>query len=141
MNLKHWLSSLRRPPSSHCTASWIARIKSYFWAGWTKSWEFTTTRICKASTKITFAIFGQSGQGVQLELSQPLRYSFFASFDKRGRERRTPQGDKFVDAVRKAILGGNAGAARKADKSNESQAFGFAAGGTKGSGDGGAGFL
>jgi phage replication-related protein YjqB (UPF0714/DUF867 family) len=103
--------------------------------------EFTTTRICKASTKITFAIFVQSGQGVQLELSQPLRYSFFASFDKRGRERRTPQGDKFVDAVRKAILGGNAGAARKADKSNESQAFGFAAGGTKGSGDGGAGFL
>lgn len=84
---------------------------------------------------------GQSGQGVQLELSQPLRHSFFASFDKRGRERRMPQGDKFVDSVRKAILGGNASAARKADKSNESQAFGLAPGRTAGSGDGGAGFL
>jgi phage replication-related protein YjqB (UPF0714/DUF867 family) len=63
---------------------------------------------------------GRSGQGVQLELSQPLRDSFFPSFDRRGREKRTQQGDRFVDAMRKAILGGNAGEASKADKTNES---------------------
>ena len=63
---------------------------------------------------------GRSGQGVTTELSQPLRDSFFPSFDRRGREKRTQQGDKFVDAMRKAILGGKAGAASKADKINES---------------------
>jgi hypothetical protein len=57
------------------------------------------------------------GQGVQLELSQPLRDSFFASLDRRGpRGKRTQRGDRFVDAMRNAILGGNAGAASKADK-------------------------
>jgi phage replication-related protein YjqB (UPF0714/DUF867 family) len=63
---------------------------------------------------------GRSGQGVQLELSRPLRDSFFPSFGRRGREKRTQQGDRFVDAMRKAILGGNAGAACNADKINES---------------------
>lgn len=53
---------------------------------------------------------GQSGQGVQLELSQPLRRSCFPSFDRNGRQRRTEQGDRFVEAMRRALLGGNAGA-------------------------------
>lgn len=48
---------------------------------------------------------GRNGQGVQLELSQPLRRSFFRSFDRRGRQLRTEQGVKFVDAMRRAILG------------------------------------
>jgi phage replication-related protein YjqB (UPF0714/DUF867 family) len=63
---------------------------------------------------------GRSGQGVQLELSQPLRDSFFPSFDRRGREKRTQQGDRFIDAVRTAILGGNSGAASMAGKINDS---------------------
>ena len=63
---------------------------------------------------------GRGGQGVQLELSQPLRDSFFPSFDRRGREKRTQQGYRFVDAVRTAILGGNSGAASMAGKINDS---------------------
>jgi phage replication-related protein YjqB (UPF0714/DUF867 family) len=48
---------------------------------------------------------GRSGQGVQLEMSQPLRMSFFESFDRSGRERPTKAFSKFVDAIRGAILG------------------------------------
>lgn len=48
---------------------------------------------------------GRNGQGVQLELRQPLRRSFFRSFDRRGRQLRTEQGVKFVEATRRAILG------------------------------------
>jgi phage replication-related protein YjqB (UPF0714/DUF867 family) len=62
---------------------------------------------------------GRSGHGVQLELSRPLRDSFFPSFDRRGRQKRTQQGDRFVDAMRRAILGGNSGAASKAGKIND----------------------
>jgi phage replication-related protein YjqB (UPF0714/DUF867 family) len=47
---------------------------------------------------------GRDGQGVQLELSQPLRKSFFQSFDRRGRQLKTEQGERFVDAMRRAIL-------------------------------------
>lgn len=50
---------------------------------------------------------GQSGRGVQLELSQPLRKSFFQSFDRNGCQHRTKQGDRFVDAVRKALREGD----------------------------------
>jgi len=46
---------------------------------------------------------GRNGQGVQLELTQPLRRSFFQSFDRNGRQQRTEQGDRFVDAMRKAL--------------------------------------
>jgi phage replication-related protein YjqB (UPF0714/DUF867 family) len=53
---------------------------------------------------------GQSGRGVQLELSQPLRRSFFQSLDKNGRQHRTVQGDRFVDAMRKAIREGTTAA-------------------------------
>ena len=53
---------------------------------------------------------GQSGRGVQLELSQPLRRSFFKSFDRNGRQHRTEQGDRFVDAMRKALREGDAAA-------------------------------
>jgi phage replication-related protein YjqB (UPF0714/DUF867 family) len=53
---------------------------------------------------------GQSGRGVQLELSQPLRRSFFQSFDRKGRQHRTEQGDRFVDAMRKALREGDAAA-------------------------------
>lgn len=42
--------------------------------------------------KKKFCNRGRGGQGVQLELSQPLRDSFFQSFDRRGREKRTQQG-------------------------------------------------
>ncbi len=51
---------------------------------------------------------GQSSRGVQLELSQPLRRSFFQSFDRNGRQHRTEQGDRFVDALRKALREGDA---------------------------------
>jgi phage replication-related protein YjqB (UPF0714/DUF867 family) len=47
---------------------------------------------------------GQSGKGVQLELSQPLRRSCFPSFDRKGREQRTAMGDRFVEAMRRALL-------------------------------------
>jgi phage replication-related protein YjqB (UPF0714/DUF867 family) len=50
---------------------------------------------------------GQSGRGVQLELSQPLRRSFFQSFDRNGRQHRTEQADRFVDAMRKALREGD----------------------------------
>ncbi|MGA2237313.1 MAG: poly-gamma-glutamate hydrolase family protein [Terriglobales bacterium] len=53
---------------------------------------------------------GQSGEGVQLELSQPLRRSCFPSFDRNGRQQRTEQGDRFVEVMRKALLGDDAGA-------------------------------
>ncbi len=53
---------------------------------------------------------GQSGQGVQLELSQPLRRSCFPSFDRKGRLQRTEQGDRFVEAMRRALFGDDAGA-------------------------------
>jgi phage replication-related protein YjqB (UPF0714/DUF867 family) len=53
---------------------------------------------------------GQSGRSVQLELSQPLRRSFFRSFDRKGRQHRTEQGDRFVDAMRKALREGAAAA-------------------------------
>lgn len=48
---------------------------------------------------------GRNGQGVQLELSQPLRKSFFESFDRSGRQRPTKVVTRFVDAIRGAILG------------------------------------
>lgn len=48
---------------------------------------------------------GRSGQGVQLEVSQPLRRSFFESFDRTGRQRPTKAFTRFVDAIRGAILG------------------------------------
>jgi phage replication-related protein YjqB (UPF0714/DUF867 family) len=63
---------------------------------------------------------GRSGQGVQLELSRPLRDSFFPSLNRHGRQKRTQRGDRFVDAMRMAILGGNSGAASMAGKINDS---------------------
>lgn len=48
---------------------------------------------------------GRNGRGVQLELSRPLRRSFFRSFDRRGRQVMTEQGVRFVDAMRRAIPG------------------------------------
>jgi phage replication-related protein YjqB (UPF0714/DUF867 family) len=48
---------------------------------------------------------GRSGQGVQLELSQLLRKSFFESFDRTGRQCPTKAFTRFVDAIRGAILG------------------------------------
>jgi phage replication-related protein YjqB (UPF0714/DUF867 family) len=48
---------------------------------------------------------GRSGQGVQLEMSRPLRKSFFESFDRSGRERPTKAFSRFVDTIRGAILG------------------------------------
>ncbi len=46
---------------------------------------------------------GQSGKGVQLELSQPFRRSCFRSFDRNGRQQRTEQGDRFVEAMRRVL--------------------------------------
>jgi phage replication-related protein YjqB (UPF0714/DUF867 family) len=63
---------------------------------------------------------GRSGQGVQLELSRPLRDSFFPSVNRHGRQKRPQRGDRFVDAMRMAILGGNSGAASMAGKINDS---------------------
>jgi phage replication-related protein YjqB (UPF0714/DUF867 family) len=48
---------------------------------------------------------GRSGRGVQLELSRPLRRSFFRSFNKSGRQHMTDQGERLVDAMRRAIRG------------------------------------
>lgn len=48
---------------------------------------------------------GQTGRGVQLELSQPLRRACFTAFDRNGRKQRTEQGNKFVEAMRRALLG------------------------------------
>ncbi len=48
---------------------------------------------------------GQSGRGVQLELSQPLRRACFTAFDRNGRKRRIDLGNKFVEAMRAALLG------------------------------------
>jgi phage replication-related protein YjqB (UPF0714/DUF867 family) len=48
---------------------------------------------------------GRSGQGVRLEVSQPLRRSFFESFDRTGRQRPKKAFTRFVDAIRGAILG------------------------------------
>jgi phage replication-related protein YjqB (UPF0714/DUF867 family) len=53
---------------------------------------------------------GQSGKGVQLELSQPLRRSCFSSFDRNGRQRRTARGDRFIEAMRRALRGEDGGA-------------------------------
>ncbi len=47
---------------------------------------------------------GQSGVGVQLELSKGLRRSFFKSLSQEGRRTKTRYFRKFVDAVRAAIL-------------------------------------
>jgi phage replication-related protein YjqB (UPF0714/DUF867 family) len=46
---------------------------------------------------------GQSGRGVQLELSRALRKRFFASLDPDGRQKPTRELDRFVQAVRRAI--------------------------------------
>ena len=53
---------------------------------------------------------GQSGKGVQLELSQPLRRSCFRSFDRNGRQQRKEQGDRFVEAMRRVLLIDHGGA-------------------------------
>lgn len=47
---------------------------------------------------------GATRQGVQLELSNALRRSFFKSFSKAGRRTRTRQFDNFVCAVRGVLL-------------------------------------
>ncbi len=46
----------------------------------------------------------QSKRGVQLELSNGLRSSFFQSLTRRGRKTRTERFEQFVAAVRQAIL-------------------------------------
>lgn len=46
---------------------------------------------------------GTSGCGVQLELSNGLRRTFFSSMTRTGRQTRTKQFDKFIVAARKAI--------------------------------------
>jgi len=47
----------------------------------------------------------ESKKGVQLELSRPLRKTFFRSLDRPGREHPTDAFDKFVTAMRNALLG------------------------------------
>lgn len=47
---------------------------------------------------------GQTGRGVQLELSHGLRVSFFASLHKSGRQRPTEQFFRFVNAMRNGLL-------------------------------------
>lgn len=47
---------------------------------------------------------GLSGRGVQLELSSGSRESFFQSLTRSGRQRRTEQFSKFVNAVRRGIM-------------------------------------
>jgi len=47
----------------------------------------------------------ESKKGVQLELSRPLRKTFFRSLDRPGREHPTAAFDKFVIAMRNALLG------------------------------------
>lgn len=46
---------------------------------------------------------GQTGRGVQLELSNALRVSFFESLTRNGRQTKTPRFDQFVAAIRAAI--------------------------------------
>jgi phage replication-related protein YjqB (UPF0714/DUF867 family) len=45
-----------------------------------------------------------SKQGVQLEISQPLRKTFFKTFDRKGREQPTEESYRFTSTIRKAIL-------------------------------------
>ncbi|MBS3751919.1 MAG: poly-gamma-glutamate hydrolase family protein [Anaerolineales bacterium] len=47
----------------------------------------------------------ESNKGVQLELSRPLRKSFFRSLDRPGREHPTVAFNEFVIAIRNALLG------------------------------------
>jgi len=47
---------------------------------------------------------GQSGKGVQLELSHGLRALLFRTLDKSGRQHPTEQFGRFVNAVRRGIL-------------------------------------
>ena len=47
---------------------------------------------------------GKSGCGVQLELSNALRRSFFESLSRNGRKTKTERFDQFVAAIRRAIL-------------------------------------
>jgi phage replication-related protein YjqB (UPF0714/DUF867 family) len=46
---------------------------------------------------------GRSGAGVQLEISEGLRKSFFASLNCAGRRQTTCQLDKFSEAVRQVL--------------------------------------
>lgn len=50
----------------------------------------------------------RNGRGVQLELSKGLRETFFSSLTRAGRQVRTKEFDRFVAAIRKAILAGAA---------------------------------
>jgi phage replication-related protein YjqB (UPF0714/DUF867 family) len=46
---------------------------------------------------------GQTGRGVQLELSQTIRKAMFASLSREGRKTKTAKFYTFVDAVRSAL--------------------------------------
>ena len=46
---------------------------------------------------------GATGRGVQMELSKGLRTSFFESLTAQGRQTTTPQFEKFVAAIRRAL--------------------------------------
>jgi phage replication-related protein YjqB (UPF0714/DUF867 family) len=77
----------------------LAALRSGGYSAWINTGKYSATDPANVCNRTSL------GRGVQLELSGGLRSQFFEDYLRRkGRERKTPQFDRFVKIVRNALL-------------------------------------